>query len=173
MEIFISSLLTGVISGFVASYVFLFIYLKRKRPNIIISDYISKIEIDGKTNFLFKFVNITKSEIFDIHVEPTFYKPFGDLKGRNLQGKDINLEDNFISYIPSKIKNDDHNLHAIRIRTIDDIENGWKDESSFIRLTIIAKHSLSGLNKVFVKDYLTKDCITTKKFVSGDDLSVK
>lgn len=75
-------------------------------------------------------------------------------------------------YIPHNKKDDKHNLHAIRIRTTNDIEQQWTDDSSFIRLTIMAKHSLSGLNRVFSRDFHNKDCITTKKFVSGDDLTV-
>jgi hypothetical protein len=30
---------------------------------------------------------MTDSEIFDIHIELTFYKPIGDYNGGNLQGK--------------------------------------------------------------------------------------
>ncbi|HET7360328.1 MAG TPA: hypothetical protein VFI78_00175 [Salinimicrobium sp.] len=126
----------------------------------------------GETNFFFKFINKTDSEIFDVRVEPKFYKPVGDIKGRNLQGKDIKLKDDFFMHIPCNRRDDLHNLHAIRVRTTHNIENDWIDDSSFIRLTIVAKHSLSGLNKIFYKDFLTKDCITTRKFVSGDDLGV-
>lgn len=168
----IISLIVGVVSGLIASYLFLIFYLKNKRPVITISKYISKVEYKGETNYFFKFVNQTKSEIFDIHIETTFYKPVGDFNGTNLVGTDINLKDNFAAYIPCENKMDTHNLHAMRIRTTDDIEKDWTDESSFIRLTIIAKHSLSGFNKVFHKDYLSKDCITTKKFQSGNNLDV-
>lgn len=128
--------------------------------------------LKGETNYFFKFVNTTKTEIYDVRVEATFYKPVGDIKGRNLRGRDIILKDDFFMYIPSDLKNDKHNLHAMRIRTINKIEEDWKDDSSFIRLTIMAKHSLSGLNQVFSRDFNNKDCITTKKFVSGNDLSV-
>lgn len=169
----IISLLVGTFSGLIASYLFLMGFLRNKRPVIEIADYISKDEYDNETNYIFKFVNRTKSEIFDVHIELTFYKPFGDFNGRNLSGKDITLKDNFVSYIPCESSNDDHNLHAMRIRTTDDLETNWTDTSSFIRLTVIAKHSLSGLNKVFVKDFLTRDCITTKKFLSGNNLIVK
>ncbi|MDD5150088.1 MAG: hypothetical protein PHC28_06335 [Flavobacterium sp.] len=172
METLIISLVLGIISGLIASYMFLMLYLKKKRPVIEISNYISKIEYGGETNYLFKFINKTDSEIFDVRMEPTFYKPVGDFNGRNLIGKDITLKDNFSAYIPCDNEKDTHNLHAMRIRTTDDLEKDWTDESSFIRLTIIAKHSLSGLNKVFVKDFLSKDCITIKKFLSGNDLKV-
>lgn len=48
----------------------------------------------------------------------------------------------------------------------------WSDASSYIRLTVIAKHSLSGFTNIFVQDFYSKDAITTKKFKSGDDLGV-
>ncbi|MGB5942186.1 MAG: hypothetical protein WBG71_04840 [Leeuwenhoekiella sp.] len=173
MENFIISLVAGILSGIFASYFFLMFYLRNKRPKIAISPFISKVESNGEITFQFKFINQTNSEIFDVYFEPTFYKPFGDFNGRNLQSTDIPLKDNSLSYIPFKKENDIHNLHAMRIRTSVNLENQWTDDSSFIRLTIIAKHSLSGLNKVFVHDFLTKDCITTKKFLSGDNLEVK
>lgn len=166
------SLFVGVFSGIIASYLFLMYFLKNKKPKIEISSHISKREFKGEINYFFKFVNLTKSEIFDIRVEPKFYKPVGDIVGKNLQGKDIKLVDDFFMHIPCNKENDKHNLHAIRVRTIEKLDEEWTDDSSFIRLTIIAKHSLSGLNKVFFKDFNTKDCITSKKFVFGNDLGV-
>lgn len=166
------SLFVGVFAGIIASYIFLMYFLRKKKPKIEISTHISKRKFKGKINYFFKFVNNTNSEIFDIRVEPKFYKPVGDIKGKNLQGKDIKLVDDFFMHIPCNKEDDKHNLHAIRIRTLEKLDDEWTDDSSFIRLTIIAKHSLSGLNKVFFKDFNTKDCITTKKFVSGSDLGV-
>ncbi|MEP6804473.1 MAG: hypothetical protein ABI892_08115 [Flavobacterium sp.] len=164
----IVSILTGVIS----SYLFLMYFLNRKRVKIEISSHISKVTFEGQTNYFFKFINKTKSEIFDIRVEPTFYKQVGGVGGMNIQGKDIVLEDNFISYIPCRKKSDTNSLHAMRVRTTEDIESNWIDTSSYLRLTVIAKHSLSGFTDIFVKDFYSKDVITTKKFKSGDDLGV-
>jgi len=167
------SIIIGVSTGFLASYGFLILFLKRKKPKISISSHIIKTEIDGKANYLFKFVNNTKSEIYDINIEAVFYKPFGDISGKNLQSKDINLVDDFKAYMPCEEKGDVYNLHAMRLRTTDNLEEMWKDNSSYISLTVIAKHSLSGLNKVFIKEYLSKDFITSKKFQSGNNLEVK
>ena len=169
---FFSSIVVGVLSGFIASYLFLMQFIKRKKPKVQISTHISKQNFKGETNYFFKFINTTKTEIYDVRVEATFYKPVGDIKGRNLRGTDIVLKDNFFMYIPSDLKVDKHNLHAIRIRTTNNLEEKWTDDSSFIRLTIMAKHSLSGLNQVFSRDFNNRDCITNKKFVSGNDLFV-
>ena len=168
----IIGVLSGIATGVASSYFFLKYFLSKKKPVIEISDFISKQKVHEEESYLIKFVNKTDTEIFDIHIELTFFKPFGDYNGGNLQGKDIVLKDNFISHMPCDMINDVHNLHAIRIRTVDNIEELWQDSSSFIRLSIIAKHSLSGFNKVFVKDFLNKDCITDKRFLSGSDLTV-
>lgn len=166
------NLITGVVTGIAASYFFLNYFLTKKKPTIVISEHISKQVVNDEHSYLIKFVNLTDSEIFDIHIELTFFKPIGDYNGGNLQGKEINLKDNFLSYMPCNSTHDPHNLHAVRIRTTDNLEEMWKDASSFIRLSIIAKHSLSGFNKVFIKDFLNKGCITEKRFLSGSDLTV-
>ncbi|WP_264537235.1 hypothetical protein [Flavobacterium sp. N1736] len=170
-EIFFGTIIS-IFTGIISSYLFLMYFLNRKRVKIEISSHISKVTFEGQTNYFFKFINKTNSEIFDIRIEPTFYKQVGGVGGMNIQGKDIELKENFISYIPYKKKNDTNSLHAMRVRTIEDIELNWSDASSYIRLTVIAKHSLSGFTDVFVKDFYSKDVITTKKFKSGDNLDV-
>lgn len=170
---FLISLPLGVISGVIASYLFLNWYLNKMKPVIHISPFISNVEHLGEESYFFKFVNRTNSEIFDVHIECTFHKPVGDFKGRNLMGTDVLLKDNFASYIPSESCSDLFNLHARRLRTTQNLLKDWKDDSSFIRLTIIAKHSLSGMNRVFYRDFNSVDCITTKKFISGNDLGVR
>ncbi len=162
----------SVFTGLISSYLFLIYFLKRKRVKIEISPHVSKVVFEGEVNYFFKFVNKTNSEIFDIRIEPTFYKQVGGVGGMNIQGKDIALKDNFISYIPCKRNSDTNSLHAMRVRTSEDIESNWSDTSSYIRLTVIAKHSLSGFTNIFVMDFYSKDVITTKKFKSGDDLGV-
>ena len=172
MKEIILGIVISIITGVISSYLFLMYFLNRKRAKIEISSYISKVTFEGQTNYFFKFINKTNSEIFDIRIEPTFYKQIGGVGGMNIQGKDIVLKDNFISYIPCKKKSDANSLHAMRVRTTEDIESNWNDTSSYIRLTVIAKHSLSGFTDIFVKDFYSKDVITTRKFKTGDDLYV-
>ncbi|MEN9961040.1 MAG: hypothetical protein RL045_1293 [Bacteroidota bacterium] len=163
----------SIAAGLLSSYLFLVFFLLNKKPKILISNQISRIRFNGEQNYLFKFVNLTNSEIFDVHIELTFYKPVGTFNGSNLQGRDIKLKDNFIAYVPRERDTDQFSLHAVRIRTIELLEETWLDESSFIRLTIIAKHALSGFNKVFVQDYLSKDRISSGKFLSGNSVELK
>ena len=93
------------------------------------------MEIDGETNYLFKLVNKTDYDLFDVKFETTFYKPVG-MNGKNLQSKDITLKDDYILHLPKNNDSDIYNLHAKWIRTSEDIEARWTDASSFIRLTI-------------------------------------
>lgn len=116
-------------------------------------------------------MNLTNSELFDIQFNLIIFTPIGDLNGANIQGNEIKLSENFMSYIPAKSKNDQFNSFAVRIRTMENLEELWK-KNTFLRLTIIAKHSYSGFNKVFFKDF-KKENISTKEFVSGESLEVK
>jgi hypothetical protein len=167
-----SNFIISVLAGLISSYVFLVVFLLNKKPDIVLSEQISRVTIDGSVNYIFKIVNMTNSDIFDVHVELTFYKPVGAYNGNNLRGRDIKLKDNFIAYLPQK-KSDDHfNLHALQIRTTEAIEDTWDDESAFIRLTVIAKHALSGFNRVFIQDYKSKEIISPNTFLSGDDVSL-
>ncbi|MDB4289465.1 hypothetical protein N9887_00115 [Flavobacteriaceae bacterium] len=102
-------------------------------PKIVISEHISKVKREGVTRYEFKFINQTKSEIFDVRIEPVFYKPYGDLEGMNLKSTDIKLVDNFISSISKKRKIDKNNMHAQRVSTLEDLEAKWTDKSSFIK----------------------------------------
>ena len=169
---FIFAIISGIISGAISSYFFLNWYLNRKRPKIGISNYISIETIEGKKNYHFKFVNFTETEIFDVNIELTLFKPIGEFNGKNLKSTDIKLKDNFIAYVPCEKENDDYNLHAMRLRTEDDLEDLWKDTSSFLRISIVAKHALSGMSKVISHDFLSIECITNNKFISGSNLEI-
>ena len=164
-------LLIGVSSGFISSICFLKFFLSKKIPRIKISDYISKQSINNQECFIFKFVNLTNSELFDVKFNLIIFTPVGDLNGANIQGNEIKLSENFMPFIPAKSKDDKFDSYAIRIRTIENIEELWK-KNTFLRLTIIAKHSYSGFNKVFIKDF-NKENISIKEFVSGESLDVK
>ena len=169
---YIISIAIGLATSFLGGILFLLFFLKQLVPKIVISEHISKVKREGKTSYEFKFVNHTKSGIFDVRIEPVFYKPYGDIEGMNLKSTDIKLVDNFMSSISKKSKIDKNNMHAQRVSTLDNLEAKWTDKSSFIKLTIISKHSLSGLNRVYSKEFYSVDCITKKQFVSGDSLKV-
>ena len=167
LYLFISSLLAFGLGLFV-NYVFLKSYLNKRRPIIEISPHISK----ENNIYVFKFVNKTKTDIIDVHLSLMFYVPSGDKSGKTLNGKNIQISWKFYPSIPGEKKDDPYNLHAKRIHTEENLNNQWTNESSFIRLIITAKHSLTGLSKTFQHDFLSAQCITNKKFDSGNNLDV-
>jgi len=86
---YIISIAIGLATSFLGGILFLLLFLKQLVPKIVISEHISKVKRKGKTSYEFKFVNHTKSGIFDVRIEPVFYKPYGDIEGMNLKSTDI------------------------------------------------------------------------------------
>ena len=170
------SFLIGIGASYVSSIYFLKQFLNNKRPTIDISPCVaySRNIKDGNNYHYFKFVNTTNAEIFDVKVELTFMKAVGGMGGQNLIGDDIPLNDDFFSYIDKKQKDDKNSLHAYRVFTKHNIEEIWneKGSESFLRIKIIAKHSLTGLSRVFYKDYFHKNDIKIGEFEHGDSLNV-
>lgn len=172
----LKNIFISVFTGIGASYCFLRFYLFYKKPKIEISNYICKATIEDEINYLFKFVNNTGVELYDVRFEAYIFTPFNDTTGHNLRGRKVSFARDDIYFMPKKDSKDHYNLHAIRIRTTDDIYTIWKNsgDASYLRLTIIAKHSLSGFNKVFTKDFLHPDnIICDKMFKKGGDLEIE
>jgi len=167
---YLIAIFIGIISGVLASYLFVKFYIQQNVPVIELSPCISFINHNGKDVYMFKFVNKTDVPIFDVKLELTLMESVGAVDGRDLVSKDLYLEDDFLSYIPNKKATDTHSLHAFRVYTKTDINTEWSNNTSFLRLTIMAKHSLTGLNKVVFQDYNHKDCINNKPFEQGDNL---
>ncbi|MDM1073641.1 hypothetical protein HX001_14220 [Empedobacter brevis] len=169
---FLQSIIVGIITGVGASVAFLKFYIPTLKPKIEISESICKRKgDDGKIEYLFKFVNKSNVEIFDVTVEPAFFKEFGASDGRHKKRSKIYLKTNKITFIPKEDKHDNLNSHAIIVKTNHDLSSKWKDESSYIHITIMCRHSLSGFNKVFHKTFNSKDCIQEGMFCSGNSLN--
>lgn len=165
------NIVLGVVSGIVASIIFL-LSLRKMRPKICISRHIVlKDDI-----YYFKFVNKSRHDLFDIKLEASLLTPFGDINGQNLRAVDIKLMDEVLFHIPKNQKDgkDPHNLFATRCRTTQDLIKDWDNESTYIQLTIIARHSVSGINRVFKQVYHSKGCISTdKNFIGGNSLDIQ
>lgn len=171
------NIMISIYTGIGASYLFLRVYLFNKRPKIEISEFICTHIIDGEENYLFKFINKTGVDLYDVRIEASILTPFNDGDGQHLRGKPIKFARNQIDFIPAAKKSDVYNLHAIRIRTEDDIHTVWtnSESASYLRLTIIAKHSLSGFNQVFTKAFLDPKKVIKKdkSFKKGDCLEIE
>lgn len=153
MSGFWESLMIGILGSVVASVVFLFFMLWYYRPNLKISPEISKIIVDGRAIYGFKFVNLTRHPLFDVRCELQHCKPdFNGVK-ENRDSKKIELIRDNLLYIPAEVKKDKTSLHAIIIHTKEDLDSKI-DGNSFVSLTIVARHQLSGSTKLFREDFM-------------------
>lgn len=167
------SIAIGIVSGVAASYLFVKLFVYSKVPKIEISDFISNIEHRKRNSYMFKFVNKTDVPIFDVRLELTLMvSEYAPDNGKNMVNKDILLNDNFLSYIPKEDNKDVHNLHAYRIHTFEDLHELWDNNQTFLRLTIIAKHSKTSLSSITIKDFRHKSCIKPHEFQQGNLLGV-
>lgn len=163
-----------IIIGLTTSFLFLKYYLSQKVPKITISPHICKKRINEETNYLFKIVNNTNCEIFDLKVELTLLRPYNSDTGKNIKSKDIKLVDANFYHLRKKEKKDQYNMHALIFRTTENLEELWGEDENHkeLRITVIGKHSLSGFNKVFTHNFLTRNSIVNKNFNNGDDAGV-
>ncbi|MDM1408588.1 hypothetical protein [Myroides sp. DF42-4-2] len=170
------SVVIGILTGVLASYIFLKYFLQTLKPSIEISNYICKTKREGQTLYIFKFINKTKYELFDVTLDLSSYKTIGAFGGQNLRITKINLKQSKISSIPTyNPKNDKHHTYAAIISTEENLNDFFKksyNQSDYLKLTVIAKHSLSGLNKVFTQDFHASHCIKNKNFAFGDSLEL-
>jgi hypothetical protein len=169
---FLSSFVTGIGSSVIASMMFIHLYMARKVPRLLIADQISN-EIDkGGSFFWFKYINQTGAAIYDVRIEATLVTPEGSDGGQNLGVEYIEFSNRSYTYVPAESKLDSNALHAVQVRCSKDLHELWSNSASFLRLQIIAKHELSGLSKVFIKDYHTTSKIKKGSFAFGNDLSI-
>lgn len=154
---FLLSLLSGVISGVVASGVF-YLYMTRLRPNIFICDLIAKSSNDKGTFFAFKIYNSSnRFDILDLKAELLLKTPFNSDGGQNFRISKIDLVRDKVMILPrcSK-KNNKEGDFALILTTREDIDQLWNSDSQHIEFHIQAKHSFSGATKSYTKKFYTK-----------------
>ncbi|MEM7550886.1 MAG: hypothetical protein AAF363_14480 [Bacteroidota bacterium] len=171
MEI-LTGIIVGIGSSFTASIGFLWLYISKKRPKILISPHISRTTFSGKQYFQFKFVNKTRSPIYDIKVNLSSATPTGSINNRGIMYKYLEIKHPNLNYVPKEDSKDDYNLHARRLWSSDDFDEILEDENVELQLEIIARHDVSGLTSILSKNF-TKNSIKNGEFPSGNELLIK
>ena len=172
---YLLAIIIGVLSSFVASIIFL-LCLSKIKPNIVISDKIAKNkDSTGNINYKIKFINTTSRSIINVKAELKIITLTAMPGGMIEQNKTIPLINNEIMQISKFDLKDKNAEYAYRLTTNENIEELWKDdEHSFLRFIISAKDSLSGLGKVFYKDYyVEKNSIEEGGFEFGNSFNIK
>lgn len=165
--------LVGIITGIVASFIFTFFIVRWIFiTKLEISRYISKVNRGDHYDYFFKIVNLSNEALLDVKIYCTLFSPVVRSEFTMLQTSDVLMGQDSIPYFPKKTKYDEYNMHAIRIRTKENLEDLLRIESSYLLFVVSVMNGNTGLRKVFHIHY-TKKNIVEKKFRYGDDLGVE
>jgi hypothetical protein len=184
MEEIVVGIVVGIISSLLASSIFL-VVLYRIKPNILISSKISKYKNNqGKATYQIKIANFTSRRVVDVNfslyrVDKKLASDASGQSGEIKWLKEIPLQSEskripeLSAFNPCANRNASNSTdYACRIETYEDIELQWS-EYSYLRFVVYATDSLSGLNRVFSKDYVFKEeSLLRRQFKTGDLLEV-
>ncbi len=163
----------------IASLFFLFLVLLLFKPKLKICPFICKckLEFDGDQEYcLFKIVNSSLFSAYDIKAELSLLRkyPVPPSGMMNIRFTALSIVSNQISHIPPYRpswwrKSADH---AIRIRTVENLEQYLEDPYCSIELRISVRHGLTGLSKVIRYEYSHISQLKFGNFTYGTKFAV-
>ncbi|WP_154648034.1 hypothetical protein [Pedobacter arcticus] len=172
----------NIFCSVIASFIFLFLVLYLLRPKISISTYICKqvntFDDSTANTYVFKIINESYFSAFDVQLELFKLEQYRvTAKGINNRIKPIAMQTNEIKHIPNYISSKKCNKrsfapHAIMFRTNEVLEEILKNEKETLQLQITLRHGLTGLSRVYHKDYITIDDIKEGQFKFGNSIDI-
>ena len=167
----LENLVIGVISGFIASMLFV-LFLYRLRPKILISSEIAKeLQSNGQFFYTFKIVNETPYPVIDFKLELIILTPTNLPNGTGSHAKIISSLERFELESGKNPSPDfDNELFFTFPAALEDV---WDDTSQQLLLVVIAKHSLSQFSRVTKQRFFRRDAsIKVGRFPTGESLYV-
>lgn len=162
----------AVVTGFMGSLLVV-VFLYRLRPKIEISKFIAEQHCESDITYGFKLINRTPYPLVDISVELVLVTSKNVPGGTVFAGREVPLiRDRFFDLGRFDVK-DKEAHYALRIGCAENLRAIWTSESQNLRLSVIAKHSLSGFSKVVSQTFHTFGDIKVGKHRAGNDLSVE
>lgn len=172
--------LLGFVGSLAASLIFLLYVLHRFRPNIEISPFISRgkdYDDNSIVVYRFKFINKSKYEGFDVRMEINQLSKIPCGNGQmNTRRKALDLKKDFISHLAPYKKSKDGEIFgrfAQVFTCMEDIEPILKNENKSVEIQITLRHGLTGLGKVFKKEFADFNVVHDLNFAFGEDLTTK
>lgn len=129
--------------------------------------------------YVFKIINKSWFSAFDIQLELFKLEPYRvSAKGINNRIKAVDLKLNEIKHIPpysttKKCNKRSFAPHAVLFRTDEILEEILKKEGETLQLQITLRHGLTGLSRVYQKDYITINHIKVGQFKFGNSLEIE
>ena len=169
---FIVPIIIGILSSLISSLIFLY-FLRNKRPNVAISDKISKISRNGKNHYIIKIMNQNKRSIINIKISLSLVKSRVIAGGILPIYQKLPLKSNEIFEISEYDMKDKNATYAFRFVTDFDLENMWDDTKSYLRFRLICMDSFSNFSRVFNQFYYRKsNVIKEGEFKHGDSFDI-
>ncbi|MCY1397508.1 hypothetical protein D9M71_125160 [compost metagenome] len=163
--------ISGLISGILSS-ILVFQYISTIEPELEISKYIAKTDYKGNTYYEFKFVNRSSRTILDIKSELVTVTQNEFRQGPTQYISKIKMDEGEILNIEPFDKTNQRGGYTGRISTTSDLEKILAKDGVELRLSIVAKDSLSGVTKVFEQNFANKDSIKPGLHDFGESLEV-
>lgn len=176
-------ILINIVCNIIASLAFLFIVLYTLRPKVEISEYICKQINDYETSpqfiYVFKIINKSRFSAFDIQLELFKLEQYRvTAKGINNRINLVPLVVNHIKHIPpfastAHCHKSSFASHALVFRTNVTLEHILNKERETLQLQVTLRHGLTGLSRVYQKDYIKINAIKTGQFKFGNSLEIE
>ena len=174
-DFFINNVIGKIILSIISSFIFILLLLKTMRPKLKISEKACYSEIDGIKYYVFKIVNMSYYDLYDIRIKLTRKTPYLANKGSkiNYQLNDLNLSSNHEDHFAKFKWKKGYGDHALLLRTDHDLESDIRDNDISVRLTITARHGLTNLTRIKSQDFNSINQIfKEKEFKFGRSLDV-
>jgi hypothetical protein len=166
LDIFLS-----VWTGFLGSLlVVLFLYTLR--PRIEISKEIPEQASEFSVSYGFKMINKTPYPIFDVQViiELILKSVPG---GQIVSTRRLDLPKDKFIIVQKFSKSDPEAKYAFRIRTTEQLREIWTAENQYLRVSVLARHAMSGVYGVFQQSYFTRGDIKVGSHQYGIGMHVQ
>jgi hypothetical protein len=156
-----------------ASFIFIFLVLLLFKPKLSIAPFVCKykyFDTDAEEQYFFKMVNWSVFSAYDVTIELLEVDQYKSPNGKmNDRFRELTLVMNKISHIPgyrpSWIR--PNAPYAIRFRTKENLAKILKNDYKSVRVKVSLRHGLTGLVKVYNKDFADLIQVKTAKFSYG------
>ena len=175
VDTWVNALITGVLSGMVASLLFL-LALRQLRPKIKISPFIARdVNSLGEVRYRFKVVNRSLRPAVDVGVYLYRDRPKKVSGGTSAihSLKRIPISDIHINLIPGRRVGDKDARHARRYKCDADLLEYWpNDEVESVVLKIVCRDGFTGVCRVVEQRFELHSTIRDGVYAFGDSLDV-
>lgn len=161
----------SILCSILASFIFLFLVLLLFKPKIKLSPFICKSTYNGnETFYFFKLVNVSVFSAYDVSIEllevDRYLLPNGHMNDRFRQlTLVLNKVSNIPGYLPSWLRK--NAPYAITVRSSENLDLLLSDDYKSVMIKVTLRHGLTGLVKVYSKEFASLSQIKEGKFNYG------